>query len=698
MVKKILHGLLGVLKKIRIKYIIIAVVLIAALGAAYIFYFQKLLSTSKTSAVLQFATVRKGDISVTVSGSGPIETANSLNITPKVNGTVTKVFFKQGDKVKKGDLMYELDDSDAMLNVENIKNQIEQTKLTQNNNNKSLNGLKVVAPFSGVVSNINVSEGDNLQKSSPILTITDQSKLKMTVPFNGIDANEIKTGMKADVYLQNVMQAIEGTVTAVSSNGYSSATGAQQFNVEITIKKSGILMNGMKAGAELNTSAGTITSSDVGTFEYVKSTVVKSDVNGTIEKLNVIENQYIKSGTELMKIANDDLAMSLQTTNLKLKDLQSQLNQANKQVGNCRIYSDIDGVIVSQTATAGTVVKSGETLATVSDSNHMQFEISIDELDIAKIKTGQTASISVDALTETTAAPLSGVVSEIALEGTPSNGVTTYPVTIKINDSKNLKVGMNANAEILVNQKKDVLYVPLQAIHTMGDRSYVLLKSNVTGNGAGQGGLGGYGPGNFNGRMPDMPNQGGSSSNKNGGTADQSSGQTADSRNPSGRSGNNDNGYSGNNRNSDNNDSNQNDKNRGNYGPPSGNGNGYSGYGRNGGNGGYDRNSGNGPSNRMRSMNGNSGDSETVMKFVEVGINNENYIEIKSGLNEGDQVALPVVTTSSSKNNGNNAGGMMLGGLSGGGGGFGGGFSGGGFSGGGGFPGRSGSSNRNRSN
>jgi HlyD family secretion protein len=112
--------------------------------------------------------------------------------------------------------------------------------------------------------------------------------------------------------------------------------------------------------------------------------------------------------------------------------------------------------------------------------NSLQFEVSIDELDISKVKAGQAVNITADALEDSSANPLTGKVTKVAMEGTSSNGVTTYPVTVTVDQASvsKLKTGMNIDAEIVMSKKTDVLMVPLDAITKMGTRSFVYVKQS----------------------------------------------------------------------------------------------------------------------------------------------------------------------------------------------------------------------------
>ncbi|MCX7746782.1 MAG: HlyD family efflux transporter periplasmic adaptor subunit [Clostridia bacterium] len=564
-----------------VKVSIIGFIAVIVLGGIFFKVYSSINASSKSVVNQQTARVRRGDLSVTVTGSGPMNSANRIDITPVVSGTVTKVYFKEGDKVKKGALMFELDDTDAKLNVDKIANQIEQTHLSANNNIESIDKLSVAAPFSGVVSKVSLKEEDELNKGAPILTLTDMSKLKMKVPFNSAAAKGISPGANATVHIESLMQSIEGKVTYVSNTSYSTPAGGELYSVEITVTNPGSLKEGMKASAEIHTSDGIQSSADYGTLSYLNVQNLKSGSGGTVSKVNIKENEFVSSGQILVQLENKDLNMSKDTTDLKLKDLQNQLESAKKQLQNFKLYAAIDGTIVKQEMTVGTIVKSGEIMSTIADGGHMEFHVPVDELDIAKIKVGQKVNITVDALTETSNKPLTGEVSKIALEGTSSNGVTTYPVTVKVeNGSETIKEGMNASAEVFVNSKQDILFVPIEAVQKMRGNTFVMVRGS--GGSASQGN--GANGGNF----------GGQSINGERGNRQRNNGQ-------------------------------------GNNNIPAGS---------------------NPFGSMMRGSSSNNSNyyANAVPKQVQVGINNDSYIEIISGLNEGDQVILPPVASSQQTN------------------------------------------------
>jgi HlyD family secretion protein len=245
----------------------------------------------------------------------------------------------------------------------------------------------------------------------------------------------------------------------------------------------------MVANVSISIGGTDITSKGSNALSYLKSMTVKAASGGTVTKLNIENGQNVKKGDILAELNNEDLELTIQTSNLKLEDLNSELQTAEEKLLDYEIYAPFDGTFTLSDIEKGNSINQGDILGSVANYDTMQFIIDVDELDIAKIQVGQNAKVTIDALAETTDTPLKGTVSKIAVEGTSSNGVSTYPVTIQIEENSALKGSMNANAEIVVNQKFDALYVPVDAVQKRNGKSYVRI---VTG--AGGAGRTGKGP------------------------------------------------------------------------------------------------------------------------------------------------------------------------------------------------------------
>jgi len=580
----------------RKKFITLSIVSLVVISCAIGFFVVTKSSAAKSTmaSVQRTVQVTKGNIEVGLSGSGTVASASTSDLMSNVQGKITKSYFKEGNKVKKGDLLFEIDNTDAKLNIQKIENSISQAQLSVSGNQKSYSNLIITSPFNGKITEIAAKAGESVNNSMNLFTITETSKLKILVPFSTTYIQNIKVGQKAQVQVQEIMDTVEGVVTAIDDYTYTAASGGTVKNVEVTVSNPGRLTDEMTASVDISSSNGLESGSLISNLEYANKQVVKASTSGTFSSVNIKENQYVKKGDVLIKIENDDLQVTSQTNDLKIQDLNNQLVAAQKQLENYKMYSPIDGTITVVSAVVGDSKKSGDILVSIRDFNQMQFTISIDELDIAKVKVSQKVSITIDALTETTAKPLSGEVIYKAMEGTSSNGVATYDITIKINETENLLAGMNANAKIILSDAQDTMMLPLEAISKMGDKSFVRVIGTA-----------------------DASNQQGQTGNRNT--------RNFGSRSTSGAAVSADTASSANSSTASNNSGNKTQRQSGTSAPAGG------------------QQSAAFKANQQYYAN-------TIMKEVVLGINNDEYVEIKSGLSVGDVAVLPPLVTNSTSN------------------------------------------------
>ena len=106
-------------------------------------------------------------------------------------------------------------------------------------------------------------------------------------------------------------------------------------------------------------------------------------------------------------------------------------------------------------------MESGKTLCTIYDLSYLEMTLNIDELDISTVEAGQTVQITAEAVEGKT---FTGVVTKVSVAGTTSGGITSYPVTVRIDETDGLLPGMNVDAEIVLEEAADTLAIPSSAV------------------------------------------------------------------------------------------------------------------------------------------------------------------------------------------------------------------------------------------
>ena len=139
------------------------------------------------------------------------------------------------------------------------------------------------------------------------------------------------------------------------------------------------------------------------------------------------------------------------------------------------LVTPIAGIVTRvDTAVAGINITPATAVFEVVDPNSLVFEASVDEVDVASLAIGRTATITLDAYPNT---PFSGNVSKIAFAAkTSSGGATVFPVEIAIATKSAVRIGMNGDVAITVDSQEDAIVVPTEAVRDNEKQSHVYRK------------------------------------------------------------------------------------------------------------------------------------------------------------------------------------------------------------------------------
>lgn len=200
---------------------------------------------------------------------------------------------------------------------------------------------------------------------------------------------------------------------------------------------------------------------------------IKQEELSLKQKQKELEDMQRKMKEQFREGNVDELQMSISRLILDIEMTQSKISSLHKdQKAPDALTSQIDGEIVKLHVVAGDQVSAASNLIDIVDYQHMQVVITVDELEIPKMKLNLPAVITIDALPGQT---FQGKVSKIGKEGKAQNGVATFEVTVGFDQIEGALVGMTAQAEIVVEEKHDILTVPIEAVQQGPGGSMVLV-------------------------------------------------------------------------------------------------------------------------------------------------------------------------------------------------------------------------------
>lgn len=446
------------LKKRRIIFTSVFLVAVLGLTTAVSGY---LMGDAEAPAYSEYE-VTKGDVSVTISGSGTVQPNEQYNVVALVEGDVLEDTFQEGDTVTKGALLYKIDSSDMEKTLEKANISYEKSTMSYQNSLESYNGLNVSAPIAGRITEILVEKGSSVQNGTKIATIVDDAWLTAKVSFGTSDAGSLYVGQSVDVTVENTFEVLSGAISSISGSKRILDGYIEVKDVEITVKNPGAL----ESGTFVTVNAGGIDCYEGAPLEGNTEKIVTAKTSGLVSKIAASEGQYLNRGDTIIRLTSDSADDDLKSSELSLRESMLSYESTQEQLDEYSITAPISGTVIEKGVKAGDTLgssnNSSTTLCVIADMSVMKFTIDVDELDIASLKKGQEVTITADALSRKR---FTGSVNNIGLLGTSTDGVTSYPVEIVINDGGDLWPGMNVTAEIVVNSVENVLKIPVSAVN-----------------------------------------------------------------------------------------------------------------------------------------------------------------------------------------------------------------------------------------
>ena len=407
-------------------------------------------------------TPEKRDLSNSLSGTGTLNPANTYNVKSLVAGKVLTSTIEEGDIVEEGTVLYTVDASDATTKAEQASITLQQA---QRSYDKTVDRQYVRAEVAGVVATLKVAKGDEVTSGQEVAVIRDSSKMVLHLEFPAADAAAFSVGQSAEVTLDGTFETLTGTVTAVTGTDTLSTGNLLTRTVTITVRNAGGLTTAQAATATING----VSCIAAKCFEYQAERTLTTLAAGTVTAINVQEGGAVNKDYIVLQISGEDLTEAIQSAAETLRSAELNMDNLQEAMNNYTVTSPISGTIIEKNAKAGDALTAGADLCTIYDLSYLVMVINVDELQVSDVSVGQSVQVTADAVPDKT---YTGTVTRVSMKGSSNGGTTTYPVTVRIDETEGLRPGMNANAEIVIAEAKNALAVPNAAIVRGG---YVLV-------------------------------------------------------------------------------------------------------------------------------------------------------------------------------------------------------------------------------
>lgn len=432
-------------------------VLVLAVGGGLLAL--KHLGSQKAAAAVTYqeSAVARQSVTNSLSGSGTLQPADSYTVTTLVSGEILADTFEEGDLVEEGQLLYTLDSSDASTSQNQAQNSYTQA---QSSYTQAVKSKYPTADMTGTVKEVFVNDGDSVSAGTEILRIVGDDNLTVDFLFTYADNGAFYVGQSATVFINGFAGTVVGTVTAVSKSTTVSSTGKELTTVRVKAANPGLVTEDYTASGVV----GSYSSYGSAAIRLAQSSTITAGASGKISGLNLLAGDSVTNGQRICTIAGDSVDNQIENAQIGLNNAKTSVQNAQDKLDDYRVTAPISGTVITKTAKSGDKIEGGSTgtLCTIYDMSYLEMTMNIDELDISKVAVGQSVQITADAVEGTT---YEGVITKVSVAGTTSGGTTTYPVTVRIDETEGLLPGMNVDAEIVLTSADNVLTIPNSAVN-----------------------------------------------------------------------------------------------------------------------------------------------------------------------------------------------------------------------------------------
>ncbi len=484
----------------------------------------------QTAAAGQTVEVKRGDIAVEVSSDGNLEMPNQFNLRFGTPGQVDQIYVEEGDTVREGALLAMLDNSaqvnsmkSALLSIQTAKNNItfgcDTDHLPYNYPNLSIPrlmeeaqaditkaadylkaGLYKDAGYWLIMTYFDIDVCQDIILNKPSAAAMAGAKTNsLWAPDTEAGSLPVVAPDRQDVadYLYQYNQQLLAMSNDMKEGKYDKVTAdleaARQQMLEVTARANSMvsIKNRMTYYyADTATSADFLQAS-LRYLQDLEKFLGSSDANPVdaaeklyTAKLNLLVGQDVLNNQRNIFESGGSIGWkTLQQYNLNLQSAEIAFYQAKQDIMKTAIIAPSDGTAVSVNLKKSYVLSaqdySAQTAVVLVDTNTVRFNGKVDEIDIMKIKAGQTADIAVDALPNRT---LTGKVRFISPYGIASGNVIKFTVLIDLDPTDApIRGGLSATATIHVASSKNALLVPVPAIIAAGNSSMVMVENPAGG-------------------------------------------------------------------------------------------------------------------------------------------------------------------------------------------------------------------------
>jgi len=453
----------------RVIPLLVVLALIATGG--YYAYGALLRGAEEANApVYATAQVTRGELVVSVQGTGQMQPKWSSHITAQAGGYLESFSVEEGDEVSQGEIIATLRNEKLGLEIVQLELELDRdvTALSQLLNVppdqvtvvEPSSGVSIVSPIAGRVVDLKAAADDRLEAGDMVARIVDDSQVVVVAELVPADRQQIEVGQTAYLRMKDFSGEVEGSVVRIDSQPVPKGTFFA-YRTTVIAPNPGLLAPGQELdlcfdGKTRQVAVATTIQS------YYDETVVWCPADGTVVDVPVRESTRVGENQVLARLGGAETRAYIYGKQLDIKNKQAELAQKRDLQERLVVRSPIDGVVAWTMQDYARELEAGQPIASIIDRRAMQLHLQVDEIDIVHLHEGQEGRVTIDALPGQS---FPATVKRVDLMGHENEGVVRYSVLVEVQDTGSVHPGMTGNVDIFIDRREDVLLVPIEAVY-----------------------------------------------------------------------------------------------------------------------------------------------------------------------------------------------------------------------------------------
>lgn len=466
-------------------YIIVGIILIIILGI-WIFGGPKKSNYS-------YVQVQRGDVIQEVSVTGRVKPSEDVDLAFERGGKIAGINVKIGDKVGKNQVLVYLDNAELAAQLAGAEASLksQQARLEELRKGTRPEEIKIqeikVANAQTTVNDAKANAIDDLRDSfikadDAIHNKVDQFFTNPTSQSPALSFSMVDPQLKTDLEWNRFI--IEGMLSnwkialdklTISSDVSASITEAKKNlnQIDAFLNKSASAVNSLTSG---------VSQTSIDTWKSAVATA-RTNVSSALISITSAEQTLVTASSNLTVEENN---LALDRAGVVPEQITAQEAQVEKMMADVEAYkaqlaktylrSPITGIVTKQDTKLGEIVSANAIIVSVISDQQYEIEVNVPEADIAKIKIGDSARITLDAYGGEVF--FDAHVISIEPAETMVDNVATYKTVLQFDKKEEtVKSGMTANIDILTNKKSGVLVLPQRAVLTQNGEKFVQINT-----------------------------------------------------------------------------------------------------------------------------------------------------------------------------------------------------------------------------